>query len=261
MRAAANIVLPVVLAALLWEWLARAGQINPLLFPPPSRIVSTFLELLEPSAAPAAAGSVLLTHLGHSLVRLGAALALAIVAGTSVGILMGINENAERAIRPIISLLMPIPALAWTPLLMVVMGLGNRTTITVSFLAAVIPAAYSAFAGVRAIGTHHLWAARLMGASSVGLLEKVLLPGALTHMIPGARLAFARAWRALLAAEMLAATNWGLGYLITESGEYMATEKIYAAVLAISLTGLFLERGPLDWLERRTVRRWGLSPR
>jgi ABC-type nitrate/sulfonate/bicarbonate transport system permease component len=253
LRAAIDAVAPILIVALLWEGLSRVGMLNPVMVPPPSRILGTLADLLGSTPG------ILLKDLGVSLFRLGVALALAFGLGVPLGILMATNRIFEWAFRPIVGLLMPIPALAWTPLLMVLLGLGNRTTITVTFLAAVIPTTYTAFSGVRSIGTHHVWAAKMMGASPVGLFQKVFLPGALEHIIPGMRLAFARAWRALIAAEMLAATNWGLGYLIAESGQYMDTEAIYATVVMISMTGLLVERGVLDWVERRTVRRWGLA--
>lgn len=259
LRAALDAVGPILIAVLVWEGLSRAGTLNPVMLPPPSRIVARLAGLLGSGAATSGANSILLKDLGVSLFRLGVALALAFGVGVPLGILMAANRIFEWAFRPIVGLLMPIPALAWTPLLMVLLGLGNRTTITVTFLAAVVPTTYSAFSGVRSIGRYHVWAARMMGASSVGLFKKVFFPGALEHIIPGMRLAFARGWRALIAAEMLAATNWGLGYLIAESGQYMDTETIYAAVVVISLTGLVVERGLFDWVERRTVRRWGLA--
>jgi len=259
LRNVANGFLPILIAALLWEGLDRVGWLNPVLVPPPSRILTTLLGLLTPGSVQAQASGLLITHLGESLYRLGVALALAVAVGVPLGMLMATSRVVEWACRPLVGLLMPIPALAWTPLFMVVMGLGNRTTITVSFLAAVIPIIYTAYAGVRAIGTHHVWAARMMGASSWGLFQRVLLPGALEHIIPGMRLAFARAWRVLIAAEMLAATNFGLGYLIAAAGQYMETNVIFASVLMISITGLVFERGVFDWVERRTVRRWGVT--
>lgn len=259
LKVAVDVLAPILIAALVWETLSRAGILNPVLVPPPSRILTTLLGMLAPVSAASGVKGILLKDLGVSLFRLGTALALAFGVGVPLGMLMATNRVIEWAFRPIVGLLMPIPALAWTPLLMVLMGLGNRTTITVTFLAAVIPVIYTAFSGVRSIGRPHVWAARLMGASSVALFQKVYLPGALEHLIPGMRLAFARAWRALIAAEMLAATNWGLGYLVAESGQYMDTERIYATLVMISLTGLLVERGLLDWVERRTVRRWGLA--
>ena len=257
-KSAIDVVVPILIAALIWEGLSRTGLLNPVLVPPPSRILTTLVGLLMPNSSAPGTNGILLKDLGVSLFRLGAALGLAMGVGIPLGILMATNRTVEWMFRPIIGLFMPIPALAWTPLLMVVMGLGNRTTITVAFLSAVIPITYTAFAGVRSIGTHHVWAARMMGASSLGLLKWVLLPGALEQLIPGMRLAFARAWRALIAAEMLAATNFGLGDLIAESGQYMDTESIYAAIVIISLTGLVVEHGLFGWIERRTVRQWGL---
>lgn len=257
-RSAIDVVAPILIAAAIWEVLSRTRLLNPVLVPPPSRILTALVGLLGWSPSASGANGILWKDLGVSLFRLAASLGLAIVVGLPLGLLMAIHRAIEWVFRPIVGLLMPVPALAWTPLLMVVMGLGNRTTITVAFLSAVIPIAYTAFAGVRSVGAHHVWAARMMGASSFGILKWVFLPGALEQIIPGLRLAFARAWRALIAAEMLAATNFGLGFLIAESGQYMNTETIYAAIVLISLTGLFVEHGLFDWVESRTVRQWGL---
>ena len=257
-KAATDVLLPVLITGAIWEALSRAGILNPVLVPPPSRILGTLVALMKPGGAAGGSNGILLTDLVVSILRLVAAMGISAVIGIPLGILMATNRWVEWFFRPVIALLMPIPALAWTPLLMVMLGLGSRTTITVAFLAAVIPITYTSFAGVRSISRNHVWAAQMMGASSFGLLKWVFFPGALEQIIPGLRLAFARAWRSVIAGEMLAATNLGLGYLIVESGQYMDTETIYAAILVISMTGLIVEHGLFDWVERRTVRQWGL---
>src|SRR5439155_11559963 len=90
------------------------------------------------------------------------------------------------------------------------------------------------------------------------LFLKVVLPGALPFVIAGLRQAFARAWIAVVGGEMIAATSWGLGWLIFDSKEFLNTDVMIATLVAIGVLGLVFERVVFQSLERRTVGRWGM---
>src|SRR2546426_1647801 len=97
-----------------------------------------------------------------------------------------------------------------------------------------------------------------MGADERALFQKVVLPGSLPFVIAGLRQAFARAWIAVVGGEMIAATNWGLGWVIFDSKEFLNTDVMMATLLVIGLLGLGFERLVFQLMERRTVGRWGM---
>jgi NitT/TauT family transport system permease protein len=105
-----------------------------------------------------------------------------------------------------------------------------------------------------------LWlrAASAMGAGVAGLFWKVIVPGASPFIIAGLRQAFVRAWIAVVGAEMLAASDWGLGWVIFDAKEFLRADVMLASLAVIGLIGLAFERLVFGTLERVTVLRWGM---
>src|SRR5207247_10406622 len=101
-------------------------------------------------------------------------------------------------------------------------------------------------------------AAKAMGAERVRLFRKTVLPGALPFVIAGARQAFARSWIAVVGGEMIAATNWGLGWVIFGSKEYLNADVMLATLLVVLLLGLGFARPVLQPVELRHGGRLGL---
>ena len=111
---------------------------------------------------------------------------------------------------------------------------------------------------MRSVNQIWLRAASAMGADDRAIFTKIVLPGALPFVITGLRQAFARAWIAVVGGEMIAATSWGLGWVIFDSKEFLNTDVMLAALFAIGILGLAFERLVFQALERRTVSRWGM---
>src|SRR3546814_14769726 len=98
-----------------------------------------------------------------------------------------------------------------------------------------------------------------MGADNLQIFRKVIVPGILPYLITGLKLGIGYAWRALIAAEMLAASSFGLGFMIFDAAEYMSMDIIYGGIVLIGVLGYLLENVLLGRLEAVTIRRWGRS--
>jgi NitT/TauT family transport system permease protein len=245
-RAAASLVV----AAAVYEGLARSGVFSAALLP------------TLPAVTRALAAGVLDASLpGHALATLYRVLlgmGLAIAFGLPLGILMGRLRPIESFFLPLASALMPIPSLAWVPVFILWFGLGNATAIGIVFYAALFPMLLNAWSGVRAVNPLWLRAGSAMGASERALFWKVMLPGAFPFIITGLRQAFLRAWIAVVGAEMLAASDWGLGWVIFDAKEFLKADVMLASLAVIGLIGLAFERLVFASLERATVERWGM---
>jgi NitT/TauT family transport system permease protein len=97
-----------------------------------------------------------------------------------------------------------------------------------------------------------------MGADENSLFWKVIIPGASPFIITGMRQAFLRAWIAVVGAEMIAASDWGLGWVIFDAKEFLNTDVMLAALVVIGGIGFVFERMVFGSLERATVLRWGM---
>lgn len=251
-------VFPIVVAAAFWETISRFELVNPILLPPPSSIFLHTLYLLSPKGV-AEVTFFLERHMFISFFRIMAGYLIAAVSCTILGLLMGINRRAYAFFNPLITLIMPIPSLAWVPVVILWLGLGNKTIVFITMLASIFPIIYNTAAGVRSITLKHIWAAEIMGATRLTVFLKVLLPGAMPYIIAGQKLALGRAWRALVGTEMVVATGYGLGYLIFEARTFMDTETMYGGIAMIAVLGLLIEKAIFGRIERVTIEKWGMS--
>lgn len=252
-RGTVGFLVPLACLVLLWEGIARLGFVNPALFPPASVVFERTSELLS-----AEENYLLWKHIARSLYRLAVGCGAAIVLGILLGTAMGMVNPVYRFFTPILSIIIPIPSIAWVPIVILWLGLGNATPMFIVFISAIFPILYNTSTGVRSINRKHLWAAQTMGANSWQILSGVILPSALAYIITGLRLALAAGWRSLVGAEMLSATGYGIGYMIFEAKDFLQIEVMYAGIVTLAILGFILENGVFGTIEQRTLRRWGM---
>jgi ABC-type nitrate/sulfonate/bicarbonate transport system permease component len=120
-------------------------------------------------------------------------------------------------------------------------------------------ACYTIVAGIDMMNVKLLWVTRSMGASSLQIFFRVIVPAIFPYLITGMRLGTGYAWRALIAAEMLAASSFGLGFMIYDASEYMSTNVIYAGIALIAALGYLLENILIGRLEAATTEKWGVQ--
>src|SRR5262245_22344420 len=249
-RVAARTALPFLVVAVIWEVVARAGVFPPKLFPSLEVVAEAFWRLTL--------NGILPHHALDTVLRLIVGFALAAVVGVGIGILMGRSRRMEDIFLPLISVLAPIPGIAWAPLFLLWFGLGNRpATLLVAFVSA-FPIIFNTWTGVKAVKEIWVRSAQAMGANDRRLFVAVILPGALPYILTGLRLGLAQAWRALVGVEMLAAVPWGLGWMIFGAREFLNTDVMLAGVVVIGVIGLALEKLVFERIEQYTVKRWGM---
>ena len=242
--------LAVIVVAACYEAVARSGYF-------PRALVPTLPKVAETLVASLADGSMF-KHAGATLYRLMCGFSLAVAIGVPLGILMGRFKPVEHFFMPLASALMPIPSLAWVPVFILWFGLGNTVSILIVFYAALFPMLLNAWSGVRSVNQLWLRAAGAMGADGNALFWKVILPGASPFIITGLRQAFLRAWIAVVGAEMLASSDFGLGWVIYDAKEFLNTDLMLATLIVIGAIGFLFERLVFASLERTTVQRWGM---
>jgi ABC-type nitrate/sulfonate/bicarbonate transport system permease component len=245
--------LPLLVVALAWEGLSRVGLLNAAVLPPPSAVFQSLGALTFEK-------KTLLYHLGSSLYRLILGYVLAVAAGVAIGSMLGINRLLRDAFSPALSLLIGVPTIAWVPVLLITLGLGDETVITAIFLGGVFEVVYSTIAGIRSISPRQINAARIMGVKGPALFFKVLLPGSLVTVVPVLRLSIGYCWRALVGAEMLSAMiQWGLGKMIYEARLWNDVKVMIVGLLIIGVLGMLFDRVFIRRVEQATIVRWGMT--
>ncbi len=237
--------------AAIYEAVAYSGHFAPALMPPLGDVARTLVGSII--------DGTMLVHAGATLYRVLVGFGFAVAVGLPLGVMMGRFRPVESFFLPLTSALMPIPSLAWVPVFILWFGLGNTVTILIVFYAALFPMLLNTWSGVRSVNPIWLRAAGAMGATEHALFWKVIIPGASPFIISGLRQSFLRAWIAVIGAEMLAGSDWGLGWVIFDAKEFLDTDVMLASLIVIGWIGFITEHLVFGSIERATIYRWGMA--
>lgn len=234
-----------VLLVIVWEALAQAGWLSPQVLPAPSKVIRTAFKLVTTGT--------LLNDLGVSLLRAAAGFALGAAVGAAFGILVGFSRIAEATIDRSVQMIRAIPFLASLPLVIVWLGVGEAEKIFLVALGVTFPIYINTVLGIRQVDPKLLELGRVQGLSSIQLISRIILPGALPSILTGVRYALATAWLALVVAETIGAQS-GIGFLAMDAREFLRTDVIILTIVIYALIGIaadaiarLLERRLLAW--------------
>ncbi|MDI4657577.1 ABC transporter permease [Xanthobacter autotrophicus] len=244
----------VVLASLaaLWQ-VAALWQNNPLLFPTFTDTMSALAEgLRHEDLLPASVASITVLLKGYAL-----AVALALVF-VSVAIAV---PFAKEVLLTLTAMFNPLPAIALLPLAMLWLGLGEASLLLVMVHAVLWPFALAALTGFEQVPETQRLVGRNYGLRGISYIALILIPAALPSLLSGLKIAWAFAWRTLIAAELVfgvSSRSGGLGWYIYRNRNELLTDKVFAGLVTVILIGLLVEV-LFRLVEQRTVRRWGLQ--
>lgn len=241
---------PFIVLAIAWEITVQLNIFPRLLMPSLVDVASKFWEMLL--------SGTLAKHIGASSYRLAVGFFIGGLIGIVLGLLMGRLRRVEGFFLPLLSALMPVPSLAWAPLFILWFGLGDLATIMVIIFSAALPTAFNTWTGVKSCNPVWLRAAESMGCRGTQLFFRVILPSSLSMIFTGLRIGLSQSWRALVAGEMLASTDWGLGFAIFDSRQFLATDVMLVMVICIGFTGFMIVTVLFGLIEKRTVVKWGM---
>ncbi len=234
--------------ALLW-YLATSGLglVSAGRFPAPGDVEAAAVQAFGRGYPDA----TLLTHILHSLKLVAVGFAVSVALGVPLGLLMGWNRVAEALINPVFLVLRPIPPLAWIPLAILWLGLGDGAKVMVIFLAAFPPAVISTHAGVRAVPPPVVEAAQMLGTPRLRFVLEVLAPAAAPMIFTGLRLSLQASWTTLVAAELVGSLA-GLGYVLNVAQQDLYPGMILVGMAAVGVLGAG-STALLGLAERRAV--------
>jgi sulfonate transport system permease protein len=198
-----------------------------------------------------ASRGLLWTDLGASLERVAVGFALAALLATVLGSLVGASRTAEKLLDPTLQAVRSVPSLAWVPLLLLWLGIGETAKITLVAIGAFFPIYVALASAIRNVDRKLVEVARVLGVRGLPFVARVLLPAALPQLLVGLRIGLTQAWLFLVAAELLGASR-GLGFLLTDGQQIARTDEILVAILAFAICGK-LSESAMRLLERRLV--------
>jgi len=234
-----GLAVPVAIIVLL-EIVVRIGWVPSYQMPAPSEIAVTLTDL---------ANGALWKHIGASLIRvlsgfaIGASLALFFAAW------VGLSREAEAYLEPTFAGLRSIPSLAWVPLLLLWLGIGEISKVVLIAIGAFFPVYLNGVAAIRGIDRKLVEVGQVFGFSQRQMTLHVFLPAAMPGLFTGLRSGLSLSWMFLVAAELIAATK-GLGYLLSDGRETSRPDIVLAAIIVLAVLGK-LSDGVLASLEKR----------
>lgn len=238
------------LCALVAAWFLLTtvtGLISSGRFPDPIATWSAMRQLVSPGYA----GNTLVVHVFHSLTLVFGGFVVASALGVSLGLLMGWSRKAEAFINPIFLLLRPIPPLAWIPLAILWLGLGDAAKIMVIVIAAFVPNVINTSTGVRTIEKTVFEASQMLGTPRWRFVGEILIPASLPAIFTGLRLSLQAAWTTLVAAELVGALA-GIGLVLNVAQQDIYPAMILSAMLVVGVLG-WLMTLLLGLVERRAL--------
>ena len=235
-------IVPLALFAAWWAATA-SGWIKSYQFASPRDVVREVIDL--------ALSGALARDLGSSIERVALGFTIALAFALVLGSLVGGSRLLERVLDPTLQGIRAVPSLAWVPLILLWLGIGETAKITLVAIGAFFPIYVALVSGIRGVDRKLVEVGTIFGLSRIALIARVLVPATLPQLLVGARIGLTQAWLFLVAAELLAATN-GLGFLLTDGQQTSRTDEILVAILLFAACGK-LSESAMRALEKRLV--------
>ena len=235
----------------LWFVVTTLKIIPELFLPSPAAVWQKFIEVSQQGFMKA----TLWQHLAESIGRVFSALIAAIVIGVPLGLWMGLNKWVRAVFDPLVELLRPIPPLAYLPLLVIWFGIGETTKVLLIFFSILAPIIISSAHGVISHQKNRERAALSLGATRLQVLQYVILPTALPHILTGVRIGLGVGWSTLVAAELVAADR-GIGYMVQSAAQFLITDTVILGIIVIAIVAVSFELF-LRWLQKQLAPWYG----
>lgn len=181
------------------------------------------------------------SNIEASLVRIAIGYSLAVVVSIPLGFVIGWYSRVRVFMDPWVQFLRMIPGLAWIPMVILLLGIGDAAKIWLIFFGSMLACTVSISGGVRSIDRTLIRAARVLGATDRTLFWRVVVPGSLPYTFVGMRIALGNAWATLVAAELVAAHH-GLGVMMDNAAQYFQVPTIIVGLISIGCLGLLMDR-------------------
>lgn len=250
---AAHVLPPIiVIGVLLFIWQILGSQPGAAL-PSPTKVIGDTWELIiDPFYNRGGNDVGLAWQLLASLKRVAYGYSLAVIAGISLGVLVGQSTWALRGLDPLFQVLRTVPPLAWLPISLAGFRDGNPSAIFVIFITAIWPIIINTSVGIRNIPEDYRNVSKVIRLNGIEYFAKIMLPAAAPYIFSGLRIGVGLSWLAIIAAEMLIG-GVGIGFFIWDAWNSSRISDIILALVYVGLVGFMLDR-LVSWIGNKVTR-------
>ena len=224
-------IVPIALAIAVWQAISSFGYAPVTLLPPPGLVFERLAQQLLTGSFQHAIGATLL--------RLFAGFSIAVVVGVGVGLAAAASPAINAVVRPIVRVLAPLPKVALYPAILLLVGFGHESKITLVAADALFPILPSTYYGASMVEQKLIWSAMAAGTPRHQVWFKVVLPAAVPSILTGCRIGLVISCIVVFLAEMITSSD-GLGYLMVRAARNFETVDMFVPLISISILGLTL---------------------
>jgi NitT/TauT family transport system permease protein len=222
---------PVALLIALWQALDSFGYAPVTLLPPPGTVFMRLAELLLTTTYQ--------QEIAATLFRLFTGFAIAVIIGIAIGLAAAVSPAINAVVRPMVRVLAPLPKVALYPALLLLLGFGHESKITLVAADALFPILLSTYYGASMVEQKLIWSAMAAGTPRGQILFKVVLPAAMPSILTGCRIGLVISCIVVFLAEMITSTD-GLGHVLVTAARTFRAVDMFVPLITISLLGLVL---------------------
>jgi len=230
-KAIKTLILPAAIL-MLWYFASNAGLLNSYIVPPPQKVFRTAMAIIKKGT--------LAKHILASLYRVFLGFFWAFVLAFPTAVLVGLARPLEDYLTSILEFIRHIPPIACIPMLILWLGIGEASKIAVIILAAYFPIFLNTLNGIINCDQKLLEVGDIFGFSVKEKFFKIILPSAMPYVTVGMRLGLGYSWRALIGAELIAASS-GIGYMIMDAEQLSRPDIIIVGIITIGLLGYLID--------------------
>ncbi|WP_018606870.1 ABC transporter permease [Uliginosibacterium gangwonense] len=212
-----------------WEAICQGFEIKPFLFPAPSLVFKTGVEMFDP----------IMTHAIHTFLTTLAGFAIAVLVGAIMGALLGSSPIIYKALYPMLVGFNSVPKVAFVPVLVVWFGIGSIPAIITAFLISFFPVVVNVATGLATLEPELEDVLRSLGASRFDILCKVGLPRSMPYFFASLKVAVTLAFVGSVISETVA-SNLGIGYLMMSASSTMNMPLVFAGLMVIGAMGVVM---------------------
>ncbi|GAA3922393.1 ABC transporter permease [Microbacterium invictum] len=227
----------------LW-WLLSLGTTS-IFVPKPGELVAEFFETWV--------GERFFSDVLPSLGRFAVGTGVAIVAGTLLGILIGLSRDLRAFTEPIFEFFRAIPPPVLIPIFGLLIGVDDNMKVVVIAAGAIWPVLLNTIEGVRATDSVQTETSRSYGIHGFSRVRYQVLPSAAPQILAGVRQALPIGIILMVISEMFFSSS-GLGFSIIQFQRRFAIPEMWSGILMLGLIGIavsviftFVERRILRW--------------
>ena len=246
-------ILSLVCGVLIWWLLSLMPGVGVILAGPQDIFRNALPELLNDGSSGEFERFLLVKHIRWSFQRVLLGWAIAFAAAIPTAFLMGWYRTFRDIVDPWIQFLRTIPPIALIPMVILLMGTGEKAKITVIFITAFLVMTVTIYQGIRNLDYTLVKAAYTFGANDFSIFVRVVVPYTFPYILTAARLGVSTALTTLIAAEMTG-TFYGLGSMIQTAQIYFRMDKVMLGIICIGIIGFILDR--LLLLAEKKLTRW-----